>query len=70
METFLTDMLRYVLRVLIAVPLALFLVIIGVKVFDRYTPGDWMEGIADDQQSKSLVLCAVILGVVWLAVQS
>lgn len=63
-------MIRYVVRVCIAVPLALTLVIVGVRAFDHFTPEDWLEGLSQDVQSKALVLAAVVLGVVWLAVQS
>ncbi len=63
-------MIRYVVRVCIAVPLALTLVIIGVRAFDHFTPEDWLEGLSQDVQAKALVLAAVVLGVVWLAVQS
>ena len=63
-------MIRYVIRVCIAVPLALTLVILGVRAFDHFTPEDWLEGLSQDVQAKALVLAAVVVGVVWLAVQS
>jgi hypothetical protein len=62
-------MLRYVLRLLIVVPLALFLAITGVRVFDRYTPNDWMERVAQNEIACAVVLAALILGVFWLCVQ-
>ena len=62
-------MLRYVLRLLIVVPLALFLAITGVRVFDRYTPNDWMERVAQNEIACAVVLAALILGVFLLCVQ-
>ena len=62
-------MLRYVARLLIVVPLALFLAIAGVRVFDRYTPNDWMERVAQNETACAVVLAALILGVFWLCVQ-
>lgn len=62
-------MIRYVVRLLIVVPLALFLAIAGVRVFDRYTPNDWMERVAQNEIACALVLAALIIGVFWLCVQ-
>jgi hypothetical protein len=62
-------MIRYVVRLLIVVPLALFLAIAGVRVFDRYTPNNWMERVAQNEIACALVLAALIIGVFWLCVQ-
>ncbi len=62
-------MLRYVLRLLIVVPLALFLAVAGVKIFDRYTPNDWMERVAQNETACAVVLADLIIGVFWLCVQ-
>lgn len=62
-------MLRYVLRLLIVVPLALALAITGVTVFDYFTPNNWMERVAQNEMACAVVLAALIVGVFWLCVQ-
>ena len=62
-------MVKYVVRLLIVVPLALFLAIAGVRVFDWYTPNDWMERVEQNETACAVVLAALILGVFWLCVQ-
>ncbi len=63
-------MVRYVLRLLIAVPLALALAIGGVRIFDELTPPvKWIEKVAENEIACAIVLAALILGVFWLCVQ-
>ncbi len=69
-------MLRYVMRLLIVVPLATALAIAAVMAFDRWTPGDWLEGITGDETHTNasriacgMVVSALLLGVFWLCIQ-
>jgi hypothetical protein len=63
-------MVRYVLRLLIAIPIALALAVGGVRVFDELTPPvKWIEKVAENEIACAVVLSSLILGVFWLCVQ-
>lgn len=65
-----------VFRVLIVVPLATALSILALILFDKYTPGDWLAGVADDQHGNigtkigtGLVVASLIFSIFWVCVQ-
>lgn len=68
-------MIFTVLRIAVIVPVATLLALGSVKLWDRYTAGDYEETIVDpkaDSVTKfccALVLGALIFGVFWLAIQ-
>ncbi|MEJ2718513.1 MAG: hypothetical protein P8182_15490 [Deltaproteobacteria bacterium] len=69
-------MLLTVLRIFIVVPLATGLSIGSLILFDKYTPGDWLAGVADDQHGNigtkigtGLVVASLIFSIFWVCVQ-
>lgn len=62
-------MLRYVMRMLIVVPLATALAIAGVRLFDHFTENDWLKAVVKNEMACAVVLAALILGVFWLCIQ-
>lgn len=69
-------MVMSVLRILIVVPLATGLSILALREFDKYTPGDWLAGVADDQHGNigtkigtGLVVASLILSIFWVCIQ-
>lgn len=69
-------MLRYVVRLLIVVPLATCLALGAVLLFDRWTPDDWLASLTDDHHGNlgtklatGAVVASLVLSVFWLAIQ-
>lgn len=69
-------MLRYVVRLLIVVPLATCLALGAVLLFDHWTPDDWLASLTDDQHGNlgtklaaGIVVASLVLSVFWLAIQ-
>ena len=63
-------LIRVVVRLLIVVPLGVFLSIGAVRLFDRYTPPvRWIDEVANNEVACAIVLSTLIFGVFWLCVQ-
>ena len=70
LSTFTHDwqMIAFLVRVCVAVPVALALMIVGILAVDACTPENWLEEISKDVQAKALVLVAVIASVAYVVV--
>jgi len=69
-------MVRYVVRLLIVVPLATCLALAAVVLFDHWTPDDWLVSLTDDHHGNlgtklatGIVVASLVLSVFWLAIQ-
>jgi hypothetical protein len=69
-------LIRYIVRLLVVVPVATLLALGAVVLFDHWTPSDWLEDIADDEHGNlgtklatGIVVASLILSVFWLAIQ-
>ncbi|MCA1961483.1 MAG: hypothetical protein LDL33_11885 [Desulfomonile sp.] len=69
-------MVRYVVRLLIVVPLATCLALAAVLLFDRWTPDEWLASLTDDHHGNlgtklatGVVVASLVLSVFWLAIQ-
>jgi len=69
-------MVRYVVRLLIVVPLATCLALAAVLLFDHWTPDDWLLSLTDEHHGNlgtklatGIVVASLVLSVFWLAIQ-
>lgn len=62
-------MIRYILRILVVVPLVTGLAIGAVKGFDYWTPGIWLTEEWNNEIARAMVLSTLIACIFWLGVQ-
>ena len=60
---------RFAVRLLVVVPLATVLAVLSTRIFNRYTPANWLPETWENEIAKAIVLATLLFGSFWLCVQ-
>lgn len=59
----------YMLRIVLVIPLGTLACAMSLKLFNWLTPDNWLPIKWESEYAKAAIICSIIGGVFWLAVQ-